>query len=115
MWAYRRRIADAECAIAELKNEHALDRARCRGTGLFHVQLLLGCTALNLKRLTARGQAAEGQAAAPNTGHRVTPDAAHSPLAPASRGRPGPRIQIAAAPPAIRAAPPVWTLTLSLN
>ena len=32
LWAYRRRTVDAEGVIAELKNHHALDRARCRGT-----------------------------------------------------------------------------------
>jgi Transposase DDE domain len=37
--------------IAELKNQHRLDRVRCRGTPAFHVQLLLGCAAINLKRL----------------------------------------------------------------
>jgi transposase len=72
VWAYERRMADAEGAVAELKNEHALDRARCRGTPLFHVQLLLGCTALNLKRLTGHAPAAEGRAAGPTSG-QITP------------------------------------------
>src|SRR5436190_19647476 len=67
IWAHIRRMCDAEGGVAELKNEHGLDRARCRGTGLFHVQLLLGCTALNVKRLASRGQAATGQAAGPAT------------------------------------------------
>jgi Transposase DDE domain len=47
VWAYRRRMADAEGVIAELKNQHGLDRVRCRGTPAFHVQLLLGCAAIN--------------------------------------------------------------------
>jgi transposase len=68
IWAHIRRMCDAEGGVAELKHEHAMARARCRGTGLFHVQLLLGCTALNVKRLAARGDAASGQAAAPAAG-----------------------------------------------
>jgi DDE family transposase len=51
VWAYRRRMADAEGVIAEPKNQHGLDRVRCRGTPAFHVQLLPGCAAINLKRL----------------------------------------------------------------
>lgn len=64
--AYRRRMADAEGVIAELKTYHALDRVRCRGTPAFHVQLLLGCAAINLKRLATHAPTAhEGIAAAP--------------------------------------------------
>jgi transposase len=67
VWAYRRRMADAEGVIAELKNLHGLDRVRCRGRAVFHVQLLLGCAAINLKRLATHVPAAhEGIAAAPN-------------------------------------------------
>ena len=66
LWAYRRRTVDAEGVIAELKNHHALDRARCRGTPTLHVQLLLGCAAINLKRLAAHAPTAQqGVAAAP--------------------------------------------------
>jgi hypothetical protein len=65
IWAYERRMCDAEGGVAELKNEHGMDRARCRGTSLFHVQLLLASSALNLKRLAARDLAAEGTAAGP--------------------------------------------------
>ena len=65
IWAYQRRMADAEGGVAELKNEHGMHRARCRGTSLFHVQLLLASTALNLKRLTARQPANEGATAGP--------------------------------------------------
>src|SRR3954452_7443923 len=65
MWAHIRRMCDAEGGVAELKNQHGMDRARCRGTSLFHVQLLLGCTALNVKRLASRGEAASGQAPSP--------------------------------------------------
>lgn len=64
IWAHKRRLADSEGAIAELKDRHGLGRARRRGTLAFHVQLLLGCTALNLKRLESRGgQLSEGWAA----------------------------------------------------
>src|SRR3954451_3993582 len=63
IWAHIRRMCNAEGGVAELKNEHGRGRARCRGTSLFHVQLLLGCTALNVKRLASRGDAASGQAA----------------------------------------------------
>lgn len=66
VWAHRRRMADAEGVIAELKNLHGLDRVRCRGTRTFHVQLLLGCAAINLKRLAAHAPTAhQGVAAAP--------------------------------------------------
>jgi transposase len=67
VWAHRQRMADAEGVIAELKNHHGLDRVRCRGTPAFHVQLLLGCAAINLKRLAKHAPIAnEGVAAAPN-------------------------------------------------
>jgi hypothetical protein len=66
VWAHRRRMADAEGVIAELKNQHGLDRVRCRGTPAFHVQLLLGCAAINLKRLAKHAPTAhQGVAAAP--------------------------------------------------
>jgi transposase len=64
--AHKRRMADAEGVIGELKLRHGLARARCRGTPLFHVQLLLGCAAINLKRLASHApQAATATAAAP--------------------------------------------------
>jgi transposase len=66
VWASRRRMADAEGVIAELKNVHGLDRVRCRGTPAFHIQLLLGCAAINLKRLAQNAPVAhDGVAAAP--------------------------------------------------
>ena len=76
IWAYTRRMADAEGGVAELKNEHGLHRARCRGTSLFHVQLLLASTALNVKRLTSPTDAASGQAAGPATAHQEADEAA---------------------------------------
>lgn len=112
VWAHRRRMADAEGAVAELKNEHGLDRARCRGTSLFHVQLLLGCTALNLKRLTTCGEAAEGKAAGPATGEHAVIDADEAPAAADPTGRDAP----AATPRRIVLADQTaWTITLSLN
>src|SRR6266508_385994 len=66
VWADKQRMADAEGVISELKNRHGLDRVRSRGTPLFHVQLLLGCAALNCKRLADHApEAASGAAAAP--------------------------------------------------
>ena len=66
VWAHRRRMADAEGVIAELKNQHALGRVRRRGAPAFHVQLLLGCAAINLKRLATHTPTAhQGVAAAP--------------------------------------------------
>jgi hypothetical protein len=49
------RQAHAEGAISELKR-HGADRARCRGTRLLQLQLLVAATAINLKRLLAAGQ-----------------------------------------------------------
>ena len=117
VWSHKQRMADAEGVVGELKQRHGLDRARSRGTPLFHVQLLLGCTALNLKRLTSHaGEAASGAAAAPQTGHIVTLDA------PAGRSTAAEDVNwrsITAAHtpgrPARRLAQPIWTIGLSLN
>ena len=109
VWAHKQRMADAEGVIGELKNRHGLDRVRSRGTPLFHVQLLLGCTALNCKRLadhvpeTASGLAAAPVAAARNL--QTTTSAAHA-------------VSRAAAPDAAGsalAARPSWTYTVCLN
>src|SRR3954449_13087691 len=115
IWAHIRRMCDAEGGVAELKNEHGMDRARCRGTSLFHVQVLLGCTALNVKRLASRGQAASGQAAGPANAQQAAeagpaepagPNlAAHAALAPTPPG----------SPPIAPAASARWTITLSMN
>src|SRR3954451_17915125 len=53
------RQAHAEGAIAELKR-HGADRARCRGTRLLQLQLLVAATAINLKRLLNADAAATG-------------------------------------------------------
>jgi len=80
VWAHKQRMADAEGVIGELKNRHGLDRVRSRGTPLFHVQLLLGCAAINYKRLADRlPEATSGVAGAP----QVAPSA----LQPASAAR----------------------------
>lgn len=113
VWAHKRRMADAEGVIGELKNQGNLDRARCRGTPLFHVQLLIGCTAINLKRLAAQaGEAASGWAAGPASGELTaladaTAVADGSPIAAA---RPSPHQSHSA-----RASTATWSLSLSLN
>jgi transposase len=117
VWSHRQRMADAEGVVGELKHRHGLDRARSRGTPLFHVQLLLGCTALNLKRLASHaGEAASGAAAAPRTGHIVTleSDAGGSPAAEDLHWR---SITAARTPgrPTRRLALPIWTIGLSPN
>ena len=91
IWAYVRRMADAEGGVAELKNEHGLGRARCRGTSLFHVQLLLGCAALNVKRLARRADAASGQAAGPGTAQADADEAAAEAISAAQPAHTDPR------------------------
>ncbi|MDP9399987.1 MAG: transposase [Actinomycetota bacterium] len=54
------RMTHGEGAISELKLQPALDRARCRSTAKLQLQLLLAATAVNLKRLLSRPQAASG-------------------------------------------------------
>jgi transposase len=84
VWAHKRRMADAEGVVGELKNQHGLDRARSRGTPLFHVQLLLGCAALNYKRLAdhvpaaASAAAAAPKPAAPDQPSQAAPAAAQT-------------------------------------
>jgi transposase len=117
VWSHRQRMADAEGVVGELKQRHGLDRARSRGTPLFHVQMLLGCAALNLKRLaTHAGEAASGAAAGAQTGQSsaldattedsTTADGIHwcSITAPdRSRG------------PTRHLVTPIWTFNVSLN
>src|SRR5436190_512066 len=75
--AHRRRMADAEGVIGELKNQGTAARAQRRGTPHFHVQLLLNCTAVNCKRLADHAQQAQsGVAAAPETAESQRPAAA---------------------------------------
>jgi transposase len=115
VWVYQRRMADAEGAVAELKNEHGLDRARCRGTPLFHVQLLLGGTALNLKRLANHATAAEGRAAGPATGQITPLDVPTAPTGTPSDNEASPATRPGADRTTLVAAPTAVTITLSLN
>jgi len=116
VWSHRQRMADAEGVVGELKQRHGLDRARSRGTPLFHVQVLLGCAALNLKRLaTHAGEAASGAAAGPQTSP-IALDASAGGSAPAE----GIHWCSITAPPAPdatmhRLALPIWTIDVSLN
>ena len=110
IWAYVRRMADAEGGAAELKNEHGLGRARCRGTSLFHVQLLLGCTALNVKRLASRADAAAAPAAGPATA-QADVDA----ISAAQDARTDSASTFAARSPIAPTASAAWTITVSLN
>jgi transposase len=117
VWAHKRRMADAEGVIGELKNQHALDRARCRGTPLFHLQLLVGCTAINMKRLTAHaGEATSGRAAGPAS-REPTPLKAVGTSAQGSLGAPIARTRAASAHP--RPGRPAematWSFATSLN
>ena len=106
IWAHRRRMADAEGVISELKLRHGLARARCRGTPLFHVQLLLGCAAINLKRLAMHApQAASGAAAAPAAAAAAPPTAPHQHATSRSASS-------AQAPPIVTAP---WTVSVCLN
>jgi transposase len=116
IWAHRRRMADSEGAIAELKSQHALARARRRGTPAFHVQLLVGSAALNLKRLATRlGQPAEGWAAGGRRDENLALGA-YDALTPCPEGSawrpigPSPRL-----PASSRGEVLVWALSLSLN
>jgi hypothetical protein len=66
VWAHKRRMADAEGVIGELKNRHRLDRARSRGTPLFHVQNLARLYRAQLQApRRSRPEAANGVAGAP--------------------------------------------------
>lgn len=115
VWAHQRRMVDAEGAVAELKNEHGLDRARCRGTSLFHVQLLLGCTAPNLKRPTTHGETAQGKAAGPRSADSTPLDADQGSGQAAATDRAGPDSEPIARPRFALAAPTARAITPSLN
>jgi hypothetical protein len=106
IWAHKRRMADAEGVISELKLRHGLDRARCRGTPLFHVQLLLGCTAINLKRLATHMPASASGAGAAPAATAAAPTTASS-------AHPAPRSTRPASPPSLISMP--WTIAVCLN
>lgn len=109
--AHRRRMADAEGVIGELKNQGTAARAQRRGTPHFHVQLLLNCAAVNCKRLADHAQPAQsGIAATPQTA------ASWPPTAPRAAAT-----QPATADPSrwlaelLTAVPYVWDYAISLN
>ena len=117
VWSYIQRMGDAEGVVGELKRQHGMDRARSRGTPMFHLQLLLGCSALNLKRIaTQAGQAASGAAAGPRTAKAEAAESGE-----AASGTLGTlswrQIDHPSAHhlPACQRAVPVWTIALSLN
>src|SRR6266571_5165159 len=106
IWAYKRRMADAEGVISELKLRHGLGRARCRGTPLFHIQLLLGCAAINLKRLAKHvpeAGSSAGAAPAAEAVDAIRVSGAHQ--APGSSGSASPSPGVAMP----------WTVAVSLN
>jgi hypothetical protein len=109
VWAHKQRMADAEGVIGELKNHHGLDRVRSRGTPLFHVQLLLGCTALNCKRLADHVPEAASGAAAPAAAARDLQTT--TPVASVVSGAAAP--DAAGSAPAAR--PSSWNYTVCLN
>jgi transposase len=105
--AHRRRMADAEGVIGELKNQGTAARAQRRGTPHFHVQLLLNCTAVNCKRLADHAQQAQtGVAAAPQI-TEMRPAAAAASAAAADPSR-----WLAAL---LATTPCVWDYAISLN
>ena len=114
VWSYIQRMGDAEGVVGELKRQHGMDRARSRGTPMFHLQLLLGCSALNLKRLAAHtGQAASGAAAGP----RATQSEALQSEETASDDLASVTSRHTATPELSdrRLAVPVWSIAFSLN
>lgn len=114
--AHRQRMADAEGAIGELKNEGTLARAQRRGTPHFHVQLLLGCTAINCKRLAdhapqAQSATAAGSQAAGARGSAVTTSPAAGAAQPRTAATDAARWLAAL----LTAPPRTWDYAISLN
>ena len=117
VWAHKRRMADAEGVIPELKTQGTLARARWRGTKLFHLQLLVDCAAVNMKRLTDHaGEAASGRPDGSATGTLITFARTQEP-----RGAPHVRLGAATGADVRRAVPSdastasIWSLAVSLN
>ncbi len=117
VWAHKRRMADAEGVISELKTRGTLARARCRGTPLFHVQVLIDCAAVNMKRLTDHaGEAASGRPAGPAGGAAIALASAQGP-----REAPSAGISTAAGldghieRPSDASTPSTWSFAVSLN
>ena len=115
--AHKRRMADAEGVISELKIQGTLHRARCRGTALFHVQVLVDCAAVNMKRLADRGgEAAEGLAAQPAGGARIAPPSAQEPREASSARSSAPAGLIGRVKrPSVASTPSTWSFVVSLN
>jgi len=114
--AHRWRMADAEGAIGELKNEGTLARAQRRGRGHFHVQLLLGSTAINCKRLADHApQAQSGAAAGPQTAEAACPAVAANTAGGAAQPRRTPADTARWLAAVLAAAPRTWDYAVSLN
>lgn len=110
--AHRRRMADAEGVIGELKNQGTADRAQRHGTAHYHVQLLLNCTAVNCKRLANHApQAQSGVAAAPRALSRP-PAAAMTDATSKAQPAADPTRWLTTL---LSAAPRTWDHTISLN
>ena len=102
-------MADAEGGSPNSRTSTALGPARCRGTRLFHVQLLLGCTALNVKRLADHAPKAQTTAAAaPQTPKTAASTAAAPPLSTTAE----PSRWLATL---LAAHPRIWDHAISLN
>jgi transposase len=102
IWAHARRMADSEGVISEVKLEGTLARARCRGTPLFHVQVLVDCAAINCKRLVRHARAATGVAAAPVAAAGIAASAAA-------------RSRLTQSGDAAAAAAAIWSFSVCLN
>ena len=114
--AHRWRMADAEGAIGELKNEGTLARVQRRGTPHFHVQLLLGSTAINCKRLADHApQAQSGAAAGPQTAEAACPAVAANTAGGAAQPRRAPTDAARWLAAVLAAAPRTWNYAVSLN
>jgi transposase len=109
--AHRRRMTDAEGAISELKNEGTLCRAQRRGRAHFHVQLLLGCTAVNCKRLADHAPQAQSGAAAQTAATQAAANAADA------AAQPQPALADTASwlTRLLTTPPSLWNYTISLN
>lgn len=103
-------MADAEGAISEVKLEGTLRRARCRGTPLSHVQVLVDFAAVNCKRLVRHAGVGVAIAGAPAAVASMGADSC-------SQGPPGDAAsadQEANAHPSM-AAPAIWSFSVCLN
>ena len=116
------RMGDAEGVVGELRRQHAIDRARARGTPMFQPQSPLGRSALNPKRIIAHtAQAASAAAAGPRTTDAKAVEATAGDAGDGVSRPPAAisSLKLSLAPPhahpASRLAVPVRTIALSLN